>query len=124
MSPNSNPNPATQAQRSYSWHLGLSLLAFFIALYVIGAYVHINAMANPWRTFVALLPIIPIIFAAIAFIRFVRATDELRRHIIVTGFAIGGGVYIFFTIACSLLVIAGIPNPSAICTFGVFIRSE
>jgi hypothetical protein len=117
---NPQPNPAANALRSYCWQGGLSMTAYFIAVYVIGSYVHPNAMANPWRILVALLPIIPIIFAAVAFIRFFRATDELKRQIIVTTFAIAGGVYVFFNITCGLLVVAGIPKPSALCAFYVF----
>ncbi len=118
-----NPNPTTQALRSYCWQFGLSMIAYLVAVNVIGSYLHPNALANPWRTLVALLPIIPIISAFAAFVRFVRATDELKRQIIVTTFAIAGGVYIFFTITCGLLVIAGIPKPSALCAFYVFAGS-
>jgi hypothetical protein len=120
MNPNPHPNPATQALRSYFWQFGLSILAYLIALIVIGYFVPIHAMAKPWRILIALLPIIPIIFAFVAFLRFVRDTDELKRQIIVHSLAIAGGVNIFFFVICGLLAIAGIPNPSAFCAFCVF----
>ena len=120
MSPNQNPNPTTQALRSYFWQFGLSIAAYFIALIVIGTFAHPSAMAKPWRILVDLLPIIPIIFAFIVFIRFVRATDELKRTIIVYSLAIAGGVNIFFNVIWGLLAIAGIPNPSAFSAFCVF----
>jgi hypothetical protein len=117
---NPNPNPATQALRSYYWQFGLSMLAYVIAIIAIGYGLHPNALANPCRTLVVLLPVIPLIFAFAAFIRFVRATDELKRLIIVHSLAIAGGVNIFFNILCTLLAIADIPSPSAFCAFCVF----
>lgn len=123
MSHNRNPNPTTRAMRVYGWHFGLSVLVYFIVIAVIAVLVPLHAMTKPWRILVVLLPLIPVISAVVACIRFLRATDELRRQIFFTGLAIAGGVNIFFNIACWLLAIAGIPNPSSYCTFCVFIGS-
>jgi hypothetical protein len=124
MNPTSPANPATQALRSLFWQLGLSIAAYMMAIFAIGNLVPVHALANPGRTIVVLLPVIPMLFAFAAFVRFVRATDELKRLIIVYSFAIAGGVNIFFTVIWSLLAIAGIPNPSALCCFSVFIGSQ
>lgn len=59
---------------------GGSMLAYLVLLIVSLTFLRENP-DSPWQISVTIAPVIPIVFAMLAVIRFVRHMDELRRHI-------------------------------------------
>jgi hypothetical protein len=104
------------------------MIAYVIAIIVSRSFLIARAIAhhpiaNPWLIVVALLPIIPIIFVFIAIVRFVQATDELQRQIIVNSLALAGGATALLAVTYGLLEGDVLPRPSAWWTYEVFMIS-
>ena len=72
---------------------------------------------------IALLPLLPSIFGFVAIVRLVLATDELQRRIIVNSLALAGGATALLAVTYGLIEGDDIPNPSAWCTYVVFMVS-
>ena len=126
MNPNPPPNnPSTKALHSYYWEFGLSMIAYVITIilsrsFLIAGTIAHHPIANPWNIAVALLPIIPVIFVFVAVVRFVQATDELQRQIIVNSLALAGGATALLAVTYGLLEGDVLPRPSAWTTYITF----
>jgi len=118
--PNPTPNPSVKALHSYFWWLGLSLIAYAITIIFSRNYLYAHPGNDPWHAVVALLPIIPVTFAFVAIVRFVRATDEMQRQIIVNSLALAGGATALLAVTYGLLEGDVLPRPSAWTTYTTF----
>jgi len=123
MSPNPPPNPTAQARRAYFWEFSISMVAYVLAIILTRDYLNTHKLDDTWRTLVAVLPIIPVIFVFIAIVRFVRATDELQRQIIVNSLALAGGATALLAVTYGLIEGEGFPFISAWWTYSVFMTS-
>jgi hypothetical protein len=121
--PSARPNPSTKALRSYYWWLSLSLIAYAIAIIFSRNFLHIHPGNGPVFFAIALLPLLPSIFGFVAIVRLVLATDELQRRIIVNSLALAGGATALLAVTYGLIEGDDIPNPSAWCTYVVFMVS-
>ncbi|NZA24985.1 hypothetical protein H0E84_01175 [Luteimonas sp. SJ-92] len=72
----------------------------------VSALRHVDAIAL--RSALALLPLVPIGFAARAMLRYVRACDELQRRIELEGMGMGALLLCLCTFALGLLGSAGV----------------
>ncbi len=117
------PNPTASARRTYFWQFSLSMIAYVIAIIVSRNYLEAHHPANPARTLVAASPIIPVIFLFLAIVRYVLATDELMRRMIVNSLALAGGATVLLAVTYGLIEGEGFPFISAWWTYGVFMTS-
>jgi len=117
----SHSNPAVNACRCYYWHFGASISAYVIVIFFSRWLWH--SVNGPWRTVVALLPIIPVIFIFASVVRFLLATDELQRQIVVNSLALAGGATALLAVTYGLLECDGLPRLSAWWTYAVFMSS-
>lgn len=106
-------NPIEKAGRNYGIQMGLSMgIAYPICLF--GAITIIKR--NPeawWIPLLALAPMIPILFALGAILRFLDRMDELQRRIQLTALAMAaGGVTIVSLTYGFLESLAGFPKLS------------
>jgi len=110
---NPESNPTANAKRTYLKQAGLCVIGYFLAALVIPPlflFGHNHHFGSPWRIAVDALPIIPTIFFFVVLVRFVLATDELQRQIIVHSFALAGGFTAFLSISSVFLTGADVPN--------------
>jgi hypothetical protein len=117
----SRPNPTTNAIRRYYWQFGLSMFAYVIVIFLSrGLWDVANA---PWKTVIALLPMIPAVFVFVSIVRYLLATDELVRRIAVDSLALAGGATALMAVTYGLLEGDGLPRPSAWWTYAAFMAS-
>lgn len=76
---------------------------------------------TPWRIPLALLPMIPVGFGMLAFLRFFRAMDELQKRIQLDALAFGFGTTGLLTFSYGLLQTAGLPEVSFVFVFPLMI---
>lgn len=88
--------------RQYLKEFGASMLAYVIVLPVSLNVIQTHPEAS-WRFAVALAPVIPLVFALLAFIRFFRNIDELQQRIQLEALACAVGVTIIVTISYGFL---------------------
>jgi hypothetical protein len=69
---------------------------------------------SPWRFAIALAPVIPAIFALVAFVRFLGRMDELQRRIQFDAIALSFGATAILTFAYGFLEGVGFPRLSRI----------
>lgn len=65
---------------------------------------------NPLRYVVVLTPVIPLIFAFIAYLRYLRDVDELERKIQLEGVSISLATTMFITLALGFLEMVDVPK--------------
>jgi hypothetical protein len=96
------------AVRDYVVQFGGAMAAYVIVL--VAAIVALDA--NPhadWRIPVALAPVVPAIFALLAFVRFLGRMDELQRRIQLEAIGLSFGATGIVTFAYGFLQLVGIP---------------
>jgi len=123
MNPNPPPNPTAQARRTYFWEFSLSMVAYTIAMIFSRDYLYTHQLAAPWRTLMALLPLIPILFAFVAIVRLILATDELMRRMIINALALAGGATMLLAVTYGLIEGEGFPLISIWWTYVTFMTS-
>ena len=99
------------ARRRYTRDIVIALVAYGVLLACSGFVVGANPDAG-WRYAVALLPMVPAAFVAVAWVRYFRRMDELQQRIALEAlaFAFGGTALITFTYG--FLEQAGLPSLS------------
>ncbi len=109
------------ASKLYLKEFGTAMTAYVVVLFVAITLINISPNTAWWRIPLALAPVIPIIFAMIAFMRFMRRIDEMQRRIqfeaLAFGFA-GAGV---ITFSYGFLELVGFPHISWIFVFPLMI---
>jgi hypothetical protein len=99
---------------------------YTVAVFVSAFGVQAMSPGNPWRYPLAVLPVIPSVFALIAFIRRLRSMDELQRRIQFEAFGISFAITIVATLGYGFLELAGLPHlpliwvgPGMVATWGL-----
>ena len=97
--------------RRYLLEFGGALLAYAIVLAVAISLVTTTSSDSVWRVPLALLPMVPLVFALFAFVRYMSRVDELQRRIQLEAlaFAFGGTALLTFGYGF-LQSIAGYPQ--------------
>lgn len=103
-SPNASPNAVS---RRYAREF-LGAMCVYALLLIAAIYALSRAEALWTRTLLALLPVLPVAFAARALVRFVRDSDELQRRIQLEAFALASLVLTLGSFALGLLGVAGV----------------
>jgi len=87
-----------KAARSYVTAF-VGAMALYVVLLVFSVTLLKSSVGLPWRYPVAVLPIVPVSLALVAFLRFLNQMDELQRQIQLTaiGFTLGAVVMLTFT---------------------------
>jgi len=95
--------------RTYLKEFGGAMIAYAVVLFVAIAVVNANHTA-PWRYIVVVLPVIPLCFALLAFLRFFRRMDELQRRIQLEALAFSFGGTMLIAATYTFLEAAGAPR--------------
>jgi hypothetical protein len=113
------------AARSYNIEFGLSMLAYVILLPITMTLIERFPDAL-WRYAVAIVPVIPLIFALIAMLRFFSRIDELARKIHLDSCAAAAGITAIAAFAYGMLENVGLPclnmvlvTPFTIAAWGI-----
>lgn len=110
----------TATNRAYYREFGLAMFSYSIA--VPGSLFLIRlAPTSPWRFPIALLPVIPALFALRAFIHFLSRIDEMQRRIHLEALAIGFGAAGALTFSYGFLENVGFPHLSYIYVWPLMI---
>lgn len=95
--------------RTYLKEFGGAMVAYAVVLFAAIAVVNANHTA-PWRYVVVVLPVIPLCFALLAFLRFFRRMDEFQRRIQMEALAFSFGATMLITATYTFLEAAGAPR--------------
>ena len=98
-------------KRRYTRDVLIALLAYAILLAATGYIVDANRDAA-WRYAVAVLPMIPAAFVAVAWVRYYRTVDELQQRIALEALAFAFGGTALITFGYGFLDAAGLPRIS------------
>lgn len=98
----------TSPARSYTIEFGSAMIAYVILLPLAMTYIE-RYPAAPWRYEVALVPVVPLVFALTAMLRFFHRIDEMARKIHLDAFAVSSGVTAIATFAYGMLENVGLP---------------
>jgi len=100
---------------------GTAMAAYVIVLIVSITLINISPNSAWWRIPLALAPVIPAIFAMIAYMHFVGRVDELQRRIQFEGLAFGFGGAGILTFSYGFLENVGFPHISWLFVFPLMI---
>src|SRR6476660_7352191 len=95
--------------RTYLKEFGGAMVAYAVVLFAAIAVVNANRTA-PWRYVVVVLPVIPLCFALLAFLRFFRRMDEFQRRIQLEALVFSFGATMLITATYTFLEAAGAPR--------------
>ena len=109
------------ADKLYLKEFGTAMTAYVIMVIVSTTLINISPSSAWWRIPLALTPVIPAIFAMIAYMRFVGRIDELQRRIQFEGLAFGFGGAGILTFSYGFLENVGFPHISWIFVFPLMI---
>jgi hypothetical protein len=107
------------AARAYTREFGVAMAWYVIV--VLASISVLGDLGQPFKTFVAVAPLIPATFALFAYLRFVSRMDELGRRIQLEALAFGFGSAGMLTFAYGFLENAGFPQLSYIWVFPLMI---
>ncbi|MBV9270050.1 MAG: hypothetical protein JO165_03090 [Candidatus Eremiobacteraeota bacterium] len=111
-------NPTDAARRRYFLEIAGSMAAYVVIL-VASIHVLNGGLTNPWRTIVALTPVIPVVLVFVSLVRFMLSIDELQRQIQLESMAFAAGFTALAAVTYGFLETAGFPRPSAWLTYVV-----
>lgn len=109
------------ASRLYMKEFGTAMAAYVIVLIVSITLINMSSNSAWWRIPLALAPIIPAIFAMIAYMRFMGRIDELQRRIQFEALAFGFGSAGILTFSYGFLENVGFPRISWLFVFPLMI---
>jgi hypothetical protein len=109
------------ASRLYMKEFGTAMAVYVIVLIVSITLINMSPNSAWWRIPLALAPIIPAIFAMIAYMRFVGRIDELQRRIQFEALAFGFGSAGILTFSYGFLENVGFPHISWLFVFPLMI---
>lgn len=95
--------------RVYLLRLSLAFLAYLAVLYLSVAFIRSHPF-TPWRLPIAVSPVIPALYAVVAFARYLGSMDELQRHIQLEAMAFAFGGTAIGTFGYGFLERVGLPH--------------
>jgi len=101
----------SKASRTYVIEFGVAMVAYVVVLFT-SVWLLNRDPLSPWRLAIALAPVIPAIFALVAFVRFLGRMDELQRRIQFDAIALSFGATAILTFAYGFLEGVGFPHLS------------
>ena len=109
------------ASKTYTLEFLTAMAAYVIILPICIVLIIASPHAAWWRIPLALVPIIPILFAMRAFMRFFSTMDELQRRIQLEAFAFGFGATGIVTFSYGLLTYVGFPEINWVWIFPLMV---
>lgn len=109
------------ASKMYVKEFSLAMGAYVIAVIASVTLINISPNGAWWRIPLALLPIIPALFALRAYLRFFSRMDELQRRIQSEALAFGFASAGLLTFSYGFLENAGLPRLSWVFVFPLMI---
>lgn len=109
------------ASKVYTREFFLAMAAYVIVLPLSIVLIIDSPAAAWWRIPLALVPVIPVLFAVRAFLRFFHRMDELQRRIQLEAFAFSFAVTGIVTFSYGLLVYVGFPAISWVYIFPLMV---
>lgn len=109
-----------QASKTYARDFVVSMIAYVI-LIILSRLVLDNLGTSPWRYLIALLPVIPVIFLVLAFLRYLSGIDELQQRIQLQAIGFAAGTTALLTFAYGFLELMGFPRFSTFLTFPLMV---
>ena len=97
------------ASKTWTREFLTAMVAYVIVLPICTLLINASPHSAWWRIPLALIPVIPILFAMRAFMRFFSNMDELQRRIQLEAFAFSFGVTSIVTFSYGLLTSVGFP---------------
>jgi len=98
-----------QATKRYMREFTITMSIYAIS--IIGTRLIMNNMEpSPWRIAINLVPIIPVIFLIIVFMRYLTAIDELQQKIQLHAIGFAAGTTGLLTFAYGFLELDGLPH--------------
>lgn len=110
-----------KAARDYVVQFSAAMAAYVVVLIVSIITLQHVTLALPWRVLIAVAPVIPTLFALVAFLRFLGRMDELQRRIQLEALGLGFGAVGILTFAYGFLENVGLPRLSYIWIFPALI---
>ena len=107
--------------RLYLKEFSLAMSAYVVVLLIAVTLINISPSSAWWRIPLALSPVVPIIFAMFAYMRFVSHVDELQRRIQFEALAFGFGSSGILTFSYGFLEDVGFPHLSWTFVFPLMI---
>src|SRR5262249_31113785 len=98
-----------------------AMAAYVVVLLVSVTLINISPSSAWWRIPLALSPVVPVIFAMIAYMRFVSRVDELQRRIQFEALAFGFGSSGLLIFSYSFLERVGFPHFDLVFVFPLMI---
>lgn len=109
-----------QASKTYARDFVVSMIAYVI-LIILSRLVLDNLGTSPWWYLIALLPVIPVIFLVLAFLRYLSGIDELQQRIQLQAIGFAAGTTALLTFAYGFLELMGFPRFSTFLTFPLMV---
>jgi hypothetical protein len=109
-----------QASKNYARDFTVTMIAY--AVIIIVSRLILNNLGDTfWRFPIALLPVIPVIFLILTFMRYLAAIDELQQKIQLQAIGFASGTTGLMTFAYGFLELVGFPRLSTFFIFPMMI---
>jgi hypothetical protein len=105
------------AERQYTVRFIAVMIGYSVILFASITALKTMPPDDPLRYLVALLPVIPVLFGFVAYLRYVRQLDEMQQRIQLEGVAFSLGCTGIITFAMGFLENAGLPPFGMIWVF-------
>ena len=109
-----------QASKRYARDFTATMIAYVIII-IASRLILNNIEDSPWRFAIALLPVIPVIFLILAFLRYLAGIDELQQKIQLQAIGFAAGTTGLLTFAYGFLELVGFPQFSTFFIFPMMI---
>jgi hypothetical protein len=93
----------------------------YVIVVVVSRLILNDMEASAWRFAITLLPIVPVIFLIIVFMRFLAAIDELQQKVQLQAIGFAAGTTGLLTFAYGFLELVGFPQFSTFIVFPMMI---
>jgi type III secretory pathway component EscS len=109
-----------QASKRYAREFIVAMVAYVIVIIVSRLTLN-NIGESSWRFLIALLPVIPVIFLIVGFMRYLSEIDELQQRIQLQAIGFAAGTTGLLTFAYGFLELVGFPRFSTFFLFPMMI---
>jgi hypothetical protein len=109
-----------QASKNYARDFTVTMIAYAVII-IVSRLILDNLGDTFWRFPIALLPVIPVIFLMLAFMRYLAGIDELQQRIQLQAIGFAAGTTGLLTFAYGFLELVGFPQFSTFFIFPMMI---
>ncbi len=106
--------------KRYLTEFGWSMTTYVVTVFITASLIN-HMPDSPWRIPLAVMPVVPIIFMLIAFLRYLSNVDELQQRIQLLAIGFGAGLTGLITFTYGFLETIGFPHLSQLWVFPMMI---